>query len=119
MGILLFRSELAQPQLAQRFKIWFLILKVSNYFYTSKSVHIRNKKGKKNEVTFSFQIPVEAVILKERKRNLTTNFYCKEAALDTLISNFFHWLFVDEGKLFQKNDKIQYDDKVELGLYLL
>ena len=36
-GILLFRSKPAQPQLAQRFKIWFLVLKVTNYFF----VHLK------------------------------------------------------------------------------
>ena len=53
-GILLFRSKIAQRQLAQKFKIWFFILKVSNFFFcTFKSVHTENKKGKKTE-NFSF-----------------------------------------------------------------
>ena len=52
-GILLFRSKIAQRQLAQKFKIWFFILKVSNFFCTFKSVHTKNKKGKKTE-KFSF-----------------------------------------------------------------
>ena len=36
LDVLLFRQKRAQPQPAQRFKIWFLILKVSNYFLYSK-----------------------------------------------------------------------------------
>ena len=49
---MLFRSKLAQPQLAQRFKIWFLILKVTNYFLYILKRTCEEQKRKKIEVTF-------------------------------------------------------------------
>ena len=47
-GILLFRSKIAQRQLAQKFKIWFFILKVSNFFLYIQKCTYQEQKRKKN-----------------------------------------------------------------------
>ena len=56
-GILLFRSKLAQPQLVQWFKIWFLILKVTNCFLYNllKICMWGTRKEKKMEWIFLFK----------------------------------------------------------------
>ena len=55
IGYLAIRSQLAQPELAQRFKIWFLILKVPKYFLQIEKCTYDELKKKKNEVTFFFE----------------------------------------------------------------
>ena len=79
---MLFKSKEAQVQLDYRLKIWFLRLRVSNYFLYIRKCTYEGQKRKKNEVTFSFPTPVEAAILKACHRNLTIKFYCKQTALD-------------------------------------